>query len=76
MMAKPNIGSVVQYVDEVGKAHDALVTCVFGNTEPHSINVMYVSSDEKKEDSYGRQVERETSVVHESMQGAHGQFWK
>lgn len=32
--------------------------------------------DESRTDPYGRQVERETSIVHESAQPADGMFWR
>lgn len=38
-------------------------------------NVVFVTSDEMKRDSYGYQIERETSVVHKSNQAAHGRYW-
>lgn len=37
-----------------------------------SVNVVFVVSDEAKTDSYGRQIDRATSVPHESLQSAHG----
>lgn len=70
-----NIGDVVEYVDERGEARPALVTCIFGSDSP-SINVVFVSGDDAMEDTYGRQIARETSVVHESNQSAHGMFWR
>lgn len=41
-----------------------------------SINLIIVSDDANKNDSYGRQVERHCSVVHASVQAAHGMYWK
>ena len=81
-MAPVVIGDAVVFVDALGKPHEALVTAVHGPYEPvgdggqPSLNVVYVSDDEKKYDSYGRQIERETSVVHRSSQPAHGMFWQ
>lgn len=70
------IGSHVIYVDERAVEHDALVTAVHG-AEPHSLNLIHVSSDETKTDPYGRQLEqRPCSVVHQSAQPAHGRYWK
>lgn len=46
--------------------------------KPHtipSINVVYVSSDKSQTDSYGRQIVRQTSTVHQSGQTAHGRYW-
>ena len=73
------IGDVITYVDHVGEAHDAFVTAVWDlNQEPGyhpSINLVYVSTDEDKKDPYGRQIERDTSVVHKANQSAHGNYW-
>lgn len=44
--------------------------------ETPSINVVIISNDENKHDSYGRQIERHISVVHISNQYAHGNYWK
>lgn len=42
---------------------------------PPSINVVFVSDDESQRDPYGRQIVRNTSVVHQSNQSAHGMYW-
>ena len=81
------IGDAVIFVDARGVEHTALVTCIFGDFEhcddthgEHrtgpSLNVVFVSDDPAKYDTYGRQIERSTSVVHGSDQAAHGMFWK
>lgn len=72
----PQIGDVVVFVDPRGREHNAVVTANWGQTPTASINVVWVTSDESKTDSYGRQIDRATSVVHESNQAAHGNFWK
>lgn len=38
-------------------------------------NLLFVTGDEAKTDSYGRQTERRSSCVHKSSQTAHGNFW-
>lgn len=53
------VGEHVIYTDEVGVDHDALVTAVWG---PYCINCLYVSLDDNKQDQYGRQIERPSSV--------------
>lgn len=70
------IGSPVTYVDQYGNEHPALITANWGGDNPTpSLNLVYISTDEKESDSYGRQIKRETSVVHESNQSAHGRYW-
>jgi len=69
------IGDAVTYVDPVGRSRPALLTAVHGADETPSVNLVFVSDDETKGDPYGRQIERETSVVHQSHQGAHGNYW-
>lgn len=46
------------------------------SNQPPSLNLVFVSDDTSKDDSYGRQIERETSIVHQSRQPAHGNYWK
>jgi hypothetical protein len=70
------IGDAVVYVDAVGDEHQAVVTNVFGTTPASAINLVYVSGDESERDQYGRQIKRETSVVHQDSQSAHGRFWR
>lgn len=72
----------VVYVDQVGRRHEALVTIVWENNPHYSpstpapgCNLVFVSGDESKDDPYGRQIERETSVVHKTNQPAHGNYW-
>lgn len=78
-----NRGHVI-YVDGFGVAHDALVTQDWSYGKEFeiapgatpSINVVYVTADEDKRDNYGVQIQRETSVVHQVSQQAHGRYWK
>ena len=73
-------GDAVMYVDAESNHHHALVTTVFGtygdDSHPPSVNVVYVSNDEKAHDQYGRQLaERATSIVHQKDQRAPGLYW-
>lgn len=76
-----NIGDAINFSDEYGKSHKAVVTTVYNSghvgddTPLPSVNLVYVSDDETKSDQYGRQIERKTSVVHKTNQYAHGMFW-
>jgi len=79
----PEIGSAVIYVDPNGEARHAIATTVWssveaykGTTRQPGINLVVVSLDPSKEDGYGRQIERATSVVHKSKQAAPGNFWR
>lgn len=68
----PKIGEAVRAVTADYTETDALVTAVHGEGYvrgddfiPPLINLVYVSPDESKRDSYGRQIQREmTSVNH------------
>lgn len=77
-----DIGNPVIYVNSHGVEISALVTEVFGpkkwdrDYDAPSVNVVFVSLDENRTDSTGRQIERTTSVVHKIRQYAHGSFWK
>ena len=71
------IGNKVTFFDAKGKPHKALITANWGGlNETPSLNLVFVTEDETKTDSYGRQIERATSVVHQSNQGAHGMYWE
>lgn len=66
----------VIWVDAHGRQHDAIVTTIWGKIEDvPCINLVVVSDDESKQDSYGRQIERQTSVVHRTRQAAHGWYY-
>jgi hypothetical protein len=78
------VGQHVIFVDPKGRHRHALVTIWWKdpNVEPYTseagepgCNLIIVSDDEKKNDTFGRQTEHETSVVHESSQPAHGNYW-
>lgn len=77
--SEPKVGGAITFVDPLGIERAAIVTAVhglpMGGTKP-SINVVYVTGDESKTDTYGRQIERSTSVVHQGNQAAHGMFWR
>lgn len=70
------IGDAVVFVDSHAREHDALVTNVFGITGYPAVNVVFVSEDTSRTDSCGRQIERQTSVVHQTSQPAHGMYWR
>ena len=68
--------------DETMKRYDRYVNPHFPDMEPKSgivgapsINVVIISDNPDKSDSYGRQIEHETSVPHREDQRAHGYFW-
>lgn len=69
------LGQHIVYVDEHGRKRDALVTNVGVPSDPKTwINLVIVSDDTAQTDSYGRKIERRTSVgaYHE---GWIGNFW-
>ena len=65
-------GIAVDFYDPRGKRYDALVTEVWG---PQCINVVYVNDVEGQRDNYGQKLQRATSLMHGSIQQAHGNFW-
>lgn len=66
------VGDVVIYVDPTGQQHRSLVTAWWSND---CINVVYVAGDKDKQDSYGRQIERATSVSRKSQNWPHGNYF-
>jgi len=76
------IGQHVLYVDELSRPRQALLTAVW-RSQPYytpmtpipGVNIVLVSDDTRFEDSYGRQITRETSVVHVTNQVAPGRYW-
>jgi len=85
MERKYDFDSQIIYVDPKGVRHSALVTVWWnGNQTIESYlsesgepgcNLVFVSGDENRKDSCGRQIEHATSVVHKSKQAAHGNYW-
>lgn len=79
-MKEVTAGDVVVYHDEVGEAHNALVTSggfEYGDDKITCwINVLWVSDDKAKTDNYGRQIERASSVTHVSKTTAWGRYWR
>jgi len=85
----PKIGERVIYFDSFGMEHEALCTDNFGAyektnedgtkeivySENPSINVVLISPDKRRTDTYGRQVERFTSVGTWVYASAWGNFY-
>lgn len=69
----PQVGDVVVYHDPTGIPSNALVTAVWG---AKCINLVITSQDENKTDPYGRQIERQTSMSHASVNRVHGFYWR
>lgn len=65
-------GAACVFVDPRGKAFPALITQVWG---PQCVNVVYVNDADGQEDSFGQKLLRATSVMHGSVQQAHGNYW-
>ncbi|MEW6212313.1 MAG: hypothetical protein AB1631_28555 [Acidobacteriota bacterium] len=75
----PEVRQHVIYCDSRGMDHDAIVTIVWpnmGGAGKPGVNLVYVSNDEARQDSYGRQIERATSVSHRSVMNVHGNYWR
>lgn len=72
----PKTGDTVIYCDTKGVDHHALITVAWGATPTGCVNLLWVSGDESKTDQYGRQIERQSSCVHKTSQGAHGNYWR
>lgn len=76
-MATAHVRDVVEFVDPQRQSHTALVTHVWGDADDSpTINLVWVSVDDSKHDQYGTQIERNTSVQHESRTTAPGMFWR
>lgn len=73
MNAEVKVGDAVIFVDPIRNEHNAVVTAVWS---PDCINVVFVSTDESKTDSYGRQIERETSVSRHSDTNCFGRSFR
>jgi len=76
-LSELRVGGRVIYVDPVARQHEAVVTAVGGDvkTSVPCINVVYVNQDETMQDSYGRQIARNTSLCHRSVNPAHGNYF-
>jgi hypothetical protein len=72
------IGQAVTYVDSHGVERPAIVTQVWSGMSggADGCNLVVVATDESKTDQYGRQLERYTSVAHQSSNPAPGNYWK
>ena len=70
-------GQAVKVVDEIGVLHDGLVTANWGNDDRPStcVNVVYVSKDPNKRDTYGQQKEHLSSCSHRDSTPAPGRYW-
>lgn len=64
-----SVGDHVIFHKPDGTPCDALITAVWSQ---ECVNVIYVSDDTARQDSYGRQFERATSVPRVSSSAVHG----
>ena len=77
MVKELNIGDAIVFVDEHHVEHTALVTKVWSSVgNCPGCNLVFVSGDDSKDDPYGRQIERRTSIVHLSQQPARASCWR
>ena len=71
-----SVGDHVIFTDTHRKQHSALVTEVWDSGVEQrrdslpALNLLYVVKDETRTDQYGRQIERESSVVHVDFNSA------
>lgn len=71
-LKEPKVGDACIFADPTGKEHNALITAVWG---PNCVNVVYVNPDPNQSDTYGQKITRFTSVMRNTIQEAHGNFW-
>lgn len=69
------VGDAVKFVDTHGIRHNALVTAVWGEGPLAALNLVYVLQDPGRQDQYGRQIERPSSVTSHAVTQAPGYFW-
>lgn len=69
----PKAGDHVVYTDAFGVSHNTVVT--HGWTKD-VCNLVYVGKDVNKSDTYGNQIERDTSVQKKHAGSAPGKFWQ
>lgn len=80
-MRRPGVEDAVVYVDAFSRRRNALVTFVPAPFEGQSetympwVNVVIVSNDAARSDTYGQQIERFTSVAHKSAFACPGNYW-
>lgn len=71
------VGHHIIYTDTIGNKHSALITAVWGpDLGTNAINLVYVIDDGDRNDPYGRQIERVTSVSPKGANTAHGRFYE
>lgn len=69
------VGQAITYVDTYQKPRPALVVHVGMPDNPETwINLVFVNSDENQSDTYGRKVDRATSVG-PKREGWTGNYW-
>lgn len=72
-------GDTVRYITEDYSEVDALVTQVWGSFDDKivvpCINLVYVTPADDRRDSYGKQIERASSVQHVSQSSVRGRVW-
>jgi len=72
-----SIGSHVVFIDTHYQEHEALITAIHGDpASKPCVNLLYVSKQTGKQDQYGQQIERPSSVVHIKDNTAGGYCWK
>lgn len=75
-----DVGQHVIFCDEHGVDRDALVTAVWGERwfdgAGPTINLVAIDTNDGAQDSYGRQRDLRTSVVHQANTTAPGMYWR
>lgn len=71
-VTKSDVGKACVFFDPRGRPYPALITAVWG---AQCVNVVYVNDVEGQRDDYGQKLIRATSVMHGSVQQAHGNYW-
>jgi hypothetical protein len=68
-----SVGDAVIWHDSRGNPYNALVTAAWSKT---CLNLVFVSQDDERKDSCGRQIERQTSAPYKTQQNVHGFYWR
>ena len=77
------VGQPVIFHDAHERPIPAILTAIHGSVYEREgikhypcVNLVFCSLDNEKTDPYGRQIERQTSVVHKHSQSAGGFYWR
>lgn len=75
-MKDVNVGDAIVYHEPDGTGKNGIVIAVWSQGPSYCLNLVTIEDDPARDDSYGRQIKRPTSISYKDNMPVHSNYWR